>query len=200
VVEGAMKDPHPGVREHGVILSEDFPECFSQLIKMTEDPSVRVAFQACLSLGEFSTQPVMQPMAWVMEKYGYDPWFQTAILSSEIGSSLNFLELLIRNGSFFKVELPEKAGFLEQFSYIVGARNEHGEMLGLLNALNSPMIKENSWRLSALKGLEEGIKSTKNPVAPDKQLHQALQKLSLNSTTEIKKAVENLRAVLKLNP
>src|SRR6185295_10493871 len=53
IVEQAMKDVHPGVREHGMILSEKYPECLPQLIGSINDSSARVALQATLSLGEF---------------------------------------------------------------------------------------------------------------------------------------------------
>jgi len=197
LVDQAMTDSHPGVREHGVILSEQYPECFPQLIKMTEDPAVRVAFQVCLSLGEFPNQQVMESLARIVEKYGQDPWFQTALLSSETGSSLNFLELVIKRNSFFEKDNVERTSFLEQFSFVIGARSKNVEMIRLLNLLS--VMKENSWKLSGLNGLASGLKNPKTIVEPDAQVQQALQKLAVNGTTEIKKAVEDLSTVLKIN-
>src|SRR5690606_22240634 len=33
-VQQAMKDPHPGVREHGIMLAEQFEECLPLLLEM----------------------------------------------------------------------------------------------------------------------------------------------------------------------
>ena len=87
LVEQAMKDSHPGVRESGIILSEKYLECLPQLIERIKDSSARVVFQATLSLGEFSVSQVVPALTNVVEKRGRDPWFRTAVLSSEAGSS-----------------------------------------------------------------------------------------------------------------
>src|SRR5690606_7848872 len=69
IVQQAMKDPHPGVREHGILLSERFPETLPLLLESARDSSVRVAFQASLSLGEFSGPEVANAMAGIVEQY-----------------------------------------------------------------------------------------------------------------------------------
>lgn len=196
LVEQAMKDVHPGVREHGVILSEKYQECFPTLLRMAEDSSAQVAFQVCLSLGEFSNRQVMETFARTIDRYGEDVWFQTAILSSEIGSSLNFLEMLVSKKPFFSEGNSARANFLQQFSYIVGARSGDGEMIRLLTLLSLPTIKDNSCKLSALNGLAEGLKNSKNKPKTDGQLQEALQALHVNATAEIKKAIEDLRGIL----
>ena len=198
LVTQAMMDPHPGVREHGVILSEHYPECLPQLLRMTEDSSVQVAFQACLSLGEFSGKQVMESFARAMAQYGQDPWFQTAVLSSETGSSLDFLELLVTKRLFLQEANPEMVSFPDQFSYVVGARNKKGEVIRLLNLLSHPEIKESSWKVAALTGLANGLKNSETTPPADVHLQQALQKLLDNGTPEIKAAVEALTDVLKL--
>src|SRR5690606_21647364 len=37
IINKAIKDPHPGVRKHGIILSERFPECLPQLLESIND-------------------------------------------------------------------------------------------------------------------------------------------------------------------
>ena len=50
VVEQALKDAEPGVREHALILAEKYPQSIRQLLQMVNDPSIQVALQATLSL------------------------------------------------------------------------------------------------------------------------------------------------------
>lgn len=193
----AMMDPHPGVREHGIIFSEHYPGCLPQLLKMTGDNSTRVSFQACLSVGEFSNKQVLESLAGAMEKHGEDPWFQTAVLSSEAGSSIPLLETLIRRNSFFKEANLQRATFLEQFSFVAGARKKDGELTQLLNLLSNPALRETSWKQSALTGLTKGLGNSESKPKTDARLQQALQKLAANPAPEIKKAVAELTSALK---
>src|SRR5699024_4683968 len=54
IVHRALEDSSPGIRENAAVLAERFPDCLPQLESLIEDSSTRVAFQATLSLGEFS--------------------------------------------------------------------------------------------------------------------------------------------------
>ena len=76
LVKQAMKDSSPGVREHGVILSERFPECLAQAVAKIDDPSIRVAFQATLTIGDFHGPQAVAALASVVKKYGQDPGFE----------------------------------------------------------------------------------------------------------------------------
>lgn len=142
-VEQALSDAHPGVREHGIILSERFPDLLPHLLKMTTDPNPRVALQACLSLGEFSGPEVTASLANAMIKSGKDPWFRTAVLSSEAGASADLMEQLIRQ-QFFSSPLTEyETDFLKDMAKIIGERNNPGEperMLGQLRSIESDTI------------------------------------------------------------
>ena len=154
IVEQAMKDAHPGVRESGIILSEKYPECLPQLMERINDSSARVVLQATLSLGEFPAAQVVPALASVIEKHGRDSWFRIAVLSSEAGSSLPLLELLIKRGLFFSEAKAEKAAFLGDFSYIIGARNREGGIARLLRILTSAgIIKKERLAAPGLTGL-----------------------------------------------
>ena len=63
IVEQAMKDVHPGVRENGIMLSEKYPELLPRLIERINDSSACVVFQATLSLGEFPAAQVVPALA-----------------------------------------------------------------------------------------------------------------------------------------
>jgi hypothetical protein len=85
----ALLDPHPGVREQAVRLSEGFlkkpqPEAAltDQLLKMADAPEIRVRYQLALSLGEWDDPRTGQILAHLALKDGEIPAMQAAIMSS----------------------------------------------------------------------------------------------------------------------
>jgi putative membrane-bound dehydrogenase-like protein len=123
-VGAALADPHPAVREHGLMLSERFPDLLPQVLKLIDDPDARVVFQAGLSLGEFSGPAVTSALAQIMEQYGENAWFRTAVLSSKAGSSMALIEAL-RSRDFFSGALEEyKVAFLKDFAAVMKKRND----------------------------------------------------------------------------
>ena len=77
-----MHDKHPQLRVHGLRLSEKYPELLPNILKMADDPQVMVAFQASLSIGNFYGPEVQNTLEQLINKYGRNPWFETAILSA----------------------------------------------------------------------------------------------------------------------
>lgn len=137
LVEAALTDAHPGIREHGAILAERFIDLLPQLLKMTADPNPRVALQASLSLGEFSGPVLTAVLADVMEQFGEDPWFRTAVLSSQAGSSLDLLQLLIARQYFSQPLASYKSALLKDMVKIVENRNDPAEQERLSTQLRS---------------------------------------------------------------
>ncbi len=191
LVSQAMNDTHPGVREHGVILSEQFPELLPQLTEMINDSSIQVVFQTTLSLGEFSGQKAEAAFEKVIRQYGDDLWFRTAVLSSEAGTAVGILDRLINQPLFFGKIEPWKVTFLEDFSYVIGSRNKKEEVSLFLNLLTKPsIVKEEKWQMAAIKGLTKGLEKSESA---DPSLKEILQKIKANDSTEIKDAIGHLR-------
>jgi hypothetical protein len=77
VVLQGLRDPHPGVREQAVRLSEGFlkkpeppPALTEQLLKMADAPEIRVRYQLALSLGEWNDPRAGQALARLALKDG----------------------------------------------------------------------------------------------------------------------------------
>ncbi len=198
IVEQAMNDRHPGVRENGVMLSEKLPELLPRLIERANDSSARVALQATLSLGEFSSARIVPTLASIIEKHGQNSWFRIAVLSSEAGSSLPLLELLIKQGLFFSKATLANAEFLKEFSYVIGSRNREGEIAGLLKILSTSGIKkEQDMLLAGLQGLATGAKKSEIKIKADQGIQEVLQSFERDSSNEIKTAVGEIRKLME---
>ena len=158
LLETALKDAYPGVRENALRLAEGFPTLEGALAKMVDDPSSQVALQLALSLGEFSGQESFQALVTLASRYGQDTWFRTAILSSERGSSARLLQDMLRAGEFFREPDPEKEKFLEELAAVIGARNraqEVGRMMNLLSRTRA--LQAEGWQVAGLNGLSRGL-------------------------------------------
>ncbi|MDA0195158.1 MAG: dehydrogenase [Bacteroidetes bacterium] len=195
IVKQAMTDLHPGVRKHGAILSEQYPDCLPQLLELVNDQDIAVAFQATLSLGEYNNDEVISALTGIVEKNGQDTWFQMATLSSEAGSSMALLKQLVKKGSFFSNPSPEKQRFLEQFSYITGARNKEGEAALLLKMMaDADKTDEKSWIVACITGLTKGLGKSENKSMPG--IEDALQKIEGDGSPLLMDAIKGLRDAL----
>ncbi|MEO9893487.1 PVC-type heme-binding CxxCH protein [Aurantibacter sp.] len=190
IIRTAMQDPSPGVRENAAMLAERFPSSLSLLKEMVNDSSVRVALQATLSIGQFKDDSVIPSLAKASELHGDSSWFRTAILSSEAGSSILLLKTLVQN-SFFKETSIWKNTFIENFSYIIGARNDKDEILDLLNVL-SRLKESNKEELqsSGLKGLFKGLEKTAELKNSSKE---KIKTISSEAENNIANAIQHLK-------
>ena len=186
----AMKDPSAGVRENAAILAERFPSCLSQLAEMINDPSIRVAFQATLSLGQFNDNTAVTALSKALELHGQSPWFRTAVLSSEAGSGIDLLKILERN-SFFKYASSWKIKFIESCSNVIGARNDKSQILGLISIVDKlSLTNSNSWQLAGIKGLLEGMG---NSESLENSIKEELKTIGSEAESNSAKAIQDLK-------
>jgi len=199
IAKQAVKDSDPNVRENGLILAERYQQLLSLVIEATKDSIARVAMQATLSLGEFKGHEVIPTMAAVLQKHFHDRWFRMAVLSADAGSSIQFLNHLINKGKFFSEYDSAGAAFLQDISFIVGFRNQTGEITQLLKLVSNTSINNNNsgWRLAALNGLSKGLKKLKTKPAADAQLKQVLQNMESGDAKETHEAVDEVRKLLQ---
>ncbi|MCC5905342.1 MAG: hypothetical protein JJU13_04000 [Balneolaceae bacterium] len=193
IVRMAMEDEHPGVREHGMLLAERYPGLLSELLEGVTDPSIQVAFQATLSIGEFTGDEVTSTLAYVVEEYGHNTWFRTAVLSSESGSSIElFLNLHTRD--FFQDEMSSwKRSLLEDLTFAVGSRAMSEEIHVLLDTIQMEFGPDEAWQMSGLDGLTDGLErhEDENP-----GLKEVLLKVNeLESAENINEKIELLREI-----
>lgn len=189
IVEKAMTDPHVAVREHGMMLSERYDELLPQLLSATEDSHPRVAFQASLSLGEFTGNVVIDGLAKVLERRGQDPWFRLAVLSSERGSSVAFLTHLAKKDWFNANPEPHMIELLEDLGHIIGARHEQSEVLESLQLM---IQKSQNWQFPFILGLSKGLSKYQHKLPADPGLTELLKKMEEGANEELKQILEGL--------
>ncbi|OIN60862.1 PVC-type heme-binding CxxCH protein [Arsenicibacter rosenii] len=186
IISKAMQDRQPDIRRYGIRQAEKKPAFLPQIIALTNDPSVQVAYQACLSLGEFPATVTSRPLARVLAKTVDDKWFRMGVLSAPAGSSVAFIGQLQQDG--FLTQLSDgKRTFLEEYGHVIGARNRNGEPGRLLTQWegNKPVYA------ALLKGITAGLK--KAELMPDVALKARLDELMQQADSVTR---ENIKAVL----
>jgi hypothetical protein len=191
VVMKGLRDQHPGVREHALILSEKYAQLLPELLNSTNDSVLQVSFQATLSLGQFSGKKVIDAFATVVEKHAEDPFFRTAVLSAPASLSVELLNTLRKNKSF-ETHSAGKELFVEEFAYAMGSVNKPQQIVSLLEFFERSDGEQ--WRSAALKGLTTALKKIKDP---DPRLATALAATVTNTSEETDRALANLKAVFK---
>lgn len=185
MVRRAVQDSHPGVREHGIRLAERYPENLPHLIKAIDDENPKVVFQATLSLGEFSGPEVVAALARVAEQRGGNNWFRTAILSSDIGSSMELIKQLAQI-DYLKEENEDKKAFLTAFSHVIGSRNQADQVRSYLDFLSS---QAEEFQKAGINGFVTG--QVKNP-----ELKEKLKTTEEYAGMSAQEAIKEIRSAL----
>ena len=190
VVRHALSDHHPGVRKHGLILAERYPELLPQILERTNDSSIQVILQATLSAGQFKGPKVARALAAVANKYHGDEWIRMALLSSEAGASPELLTSLRQSGFFDKPD-DQRLTFLEDISYVIGARKSPARIEEYLATLKgTAMSKDQRWQIAGAKGLIKGLE--KNEQVPP-AMKEKLKEMQVTTGQEAAAALDDLK-------
>ncbi len=198
VIRKALKDAHAGVREHAVILAEQYPAFLPEIIRLMDDNAPQVAYQACLSTGQFTNQEVLTALAGSIENNAEHPSWRLAVLSSGAGASPELVRLLAERNRFFTTPSPGKLKFLDDYAYIAAARNEKNEMAGLLELLNTK-VPGKEWSIAVLSGLNRGARKSTNKREPEKAVAKNLKKLESQGSENVKRQATELMKVLNID-
>jgi len=158
VLVKALSDPSAQVRRHAIQLAESELENTSalrdQLVQMASDGDPTVRFQLALSLGETDGPEVAMALARIAFRDAADPWTQTAVLSSppELAAGMIRAELALCETEARKPNLP----FLRKLTEMAGARNDSGDIFGLLQLFNG-LKGEPQLTASLLTSLGQGL-------------------------------------------
>ncbi len=146
LLQAALHDPHPGVRENAVRLAEkhleQWPNLALGLIAASGDPDARVRFQVLNSLGAVAGVEASRAQRRILEQDMQDGWVQAAALLSMDATEL--LEAALSRPGF--------SGFVGRVAESM-ARSGNGRML-----LGRILIADEDawWHAPALNGLARG--------------------------------------------
>ncbi|MBK8505939.1 MAG: dehydrogenase [Saprospiraceae bacterium] len=182
LINQAIQDPSPTLREQAILLAENLTDGQSLIIPLLNDPDIRVSFQACLSAGDFDGPPVKEGLKKMVLQHSQDAWFQLAILSSRNGSSFEFLADLTKHSSLFRAPDSLQAKFIHDMSYIIGLRQDPNELSEMQSFLSQPNPMDLTNQEMAFFGFLQGIKKSENKTALTPFLAKRLQELkAINS-------------------
>lgn len=192
LAKAAMKDANEGLRIHGAIVSERYPQNLDGILELTKDSDDRVALQAALSAGAFKGAKVQEALAGVLEKYISQPLYRTAVLTSEAGSSLDFIKYIagksILNGS------EDANRFLDDASFVITARGNSSEVTGLLAGLSS---FDAASQKAIMAGVEKGLKRAPDSVKKSAAFNKALDGAAGKADDAVKAAIDKVKESLK---
>jgi putative membrane-bound dehydrogenase-like protein len=160
LVEKALKDPEPGVREQALRLSDDrlalSPRLCAVVAALADDASPRVRFQLAFTLGQADAPELLAALAKLARHDADDAWTRTAILSSAAHTAGRLLESLAGDVSFTGGASPGRLELLTRLAALVGTRAEDGEIARVLRLLGTGAAEAASWQLAVLDGLSQG--------------------------------------------
>lgn len=158
LVEAALADPSPLVREQAIRLSERVSSAAvrQKLLEMAGDPDDRVRFQLVCTLGSNVDEPAFTALTKITLAHIEDSWFQIAALSAAPVSGSAWFRAVGRWPGFLSSSSTGKADFLRRVASIVGAKRDDQEMAALLASVSRPSGAD-WWRVVTLAGLAEGI-------------------------------------------
>ena len=162
ILQRALQDAHPRLRENAVRLSESFlPAPSSQqaaltkgLLAVTGDADSRVRLQLALTLGEWRGETRYPGLAKLAARDATTRWQAQAILSS--ASERPWLLLQNMDAAWLRAPTEERAGFLEQVAALIGASRADGDVAECLRWLRNSEAFAPS-RLPILAGLADGL-------------------------------------------
>ena len=159
LVSSALEDPHPGVRENAVRLSERFvTQLTAAVVALADDSSPKVQFQVALSLGNLPDDArAFRALTKIVARHAESPWFRLAATSAPAVAAFPLLSRLDKQ--FFETPSEGKQRLVSDLSRVVGARRNAAEVTRTVALLAADLrFADPAWRSAGLTGLAAGLK------------------------------------------
>ncbi len=167
-----LADSHPGVREQAARLSEKFLNGSEKLgvalLKLADDPEIRVRYQAAFSLGEWNDPRAGQALARIaMKDAGAKP-LQVAVMSSATHHVDEMLAEAFAGGH-------PPAALAEQLIGLAVTLNDETTYQSVFRKIIQPQNGQfASWQMSALAGILDALDRRNTPLRrsnPDAEIN-----------------------------
>ena len=155
----ALADASPGVREHAVRLAESRiasqPALARAVLKLADDPALRVRFQVAFTLGELDDPRAVDAMARIVRRDAADLWVRTAVLSSCARRADRLAVALLSDDPFLAT--PQSDVWISELATIVGAGQRPAELARLLDAA-AALPDGSTQRATVVRGIGAGLR------------------------------------------
>ena len=201
LVEKALDDPEPGVRENAVRLAESrlssSPSLAEALVKLGDDPDARLRFQLLCTLGPVESSSARTAREKLLARDIEDRWFQIAALSSASDGGPRMFKMAVSR--LTDLHTDGRSDFFRQVSSVVGARQRNAEIQQVIQTVAKASRPEAAWwRAAALVGLTEGIERRGGEPVKGEAAKNLLLKLSEGDETSVRRASLSLLEITGL--
>ena len=204
LVQQALGDPHPSVRENALRLAEaHLPELSSQVLAATRDSNTRVAFQAALTAGNLPRSGrVVAALGEILARYPEDPWFRIAVLSAPAEFAEPVLDSLLRRRPSFFAEVSSGRQSLVRDLYRLIAARQEAEETGrlLLRLVSRGSLDRPQWKAAALEGLQSGLSLHRGRRLSSPSIGASLEELLGDDSEEVRVAATGIARYVDLGP
>ncbi len=196
LLETALQDDEPGVRENAIRLAEvylaDAPELAAPLLALENDPHPKVRFQLLNTLGELDSAEAQAARQRLLFKDIEDEWTQIAALLAQPAEPSGLFEAAV--AQLADRETEGRKTYLERLATITGAGDDIEAVRGLIETVTRSASPGAAWwQAAALKGLAQGIRRQDSPPADfDAERERLLQAFFDNDDPAVRAAVLDL--------
>lgn len=179
LIERALDDPHPGVRENAVRLAEkhleEDPSLRKDLTGMSGESHRRVEFQLLCSLGSIDTEEARRTRIRMLFEHVEDRWMQAAALSAaSVDPSDLFDEAVRRLGDR---ESGPRTTLFYRLAAMVGASGGPEAARDVLAAAVDGDGGGSWWSAPTVRGLADGLEQREDGSFPSSRLTPTLGRL-----------------------
>lgn len=161
-----LSDEHPRVREHAVRLSEPLAEASAPLrealIRLVDDPDLRVRYQLAFTLGEIPEAQRRDALTRLLKSNGGDRWIRLAIFSSLSEGLGEVVAALMRDEEFRRSEPGREV--LAAAALQLGLQARQGDVLLAITAIEALPESEQSASAQFVTAVLEGLTRRGSPL------------------------------------
>jgi putative membrane-bound dehydrogenase-like protein len=205
LVEKALEDSEPGVRENAIRLAESHltasPGLAEKLLRMAGDPSPKVRFQLLCTLGFVDSPQARAVQEKLLLGDIEDEWMQVAALSASSARAPHLFDITVSAGKGITAkESKGRSTFFRLVCAVVGSRQNPEEIQRVLAVVaREPQVGSEWWRAASLEGLAYGAGKRMNSAAL-RGSQEALLKLFDSPSTLVRRASLELLKAAGLSP
>ena len=202
LVEKALEDSEPGIRENAIRLAEQrltsSPSLLEKLLEMGADPNPKVRFQLLCTLGFVDTVQARAVQDKLLMDNIEDEWMQLAALSASSARASQYFEMA-RKSRLTGMETKGRRSFFQKVCSVIGARQNVAEIqLVLKTVADRQSADAEWWRAASLEGLARGVRGKSLETTALKSSQELLLKLFEGPSGSVRRASLQLLKVIGL--